>query len=81
MPKIFEWEGHRFFFFSNEGMPLKHCHIHVRKGVHIAKYWLDPEIQLEYSVGYASHELNEIEKQIGKNKELIRRKWNEFFKL
>ena len=31
MPKVFEINGFKFFFFSNEGNPLEPCHIHVRK--------------------------------------------------
>jgi len=27
MPKVFEINGYKFFFFSNEGIPLEQCHI------------------------------------------------------
>ncbi|WP_394700159.1 DUF4160 domain-containing protein [uncultured Parasphingorhabdus sp.] len=30
MPKIFEWQGYRFYFYSNEGNPPEPVHIHVR---------------------------------------------------
>ena len=44
MPKIFDWKGYRFFFFSNEGDPLEHIHVHVKKGENVAKYWVMPEV-------------------------------------
>lgn len=37
MPKLFEWSGYQFFFFSNEGKPLEPCHVHIRKGDATAK--------------------------------------------
>lgn len=40
MPKVFEWNGYRFHFFSNEGDPREPAHIHVRKGRNTAKFWL-----------------------------------------
>ena len=79
MPKVFSWRGYRFHFFSNEGDPLKPCHIHVQKGNNRAKFWLDPYISLEYNYGYTSKELNRFHKIIEENEELIRRKWDEYF--
>ena len=80
MPKIFEWEGFKFFFFSNEGNPLEPCHIHVRKGEKIAKFWILYEIFIDSSWGMSSKELKELEEQIIENRKLIEEKWNEFFK-
>ena len=79
MPKIIEWRGYKFFFFSNEGSPLEPCHIHVRKGASIAKFWIEPEITLHSSYEMTSKELAQIRKVIEKNNKLIWRKWNEFF--
>ena len=60
MPKVFEWKGHRFHFFSNEGYPLEVIHIHVRKGPNRAKFWIKPCVSLEYNHGFSSKELNEF---------------------
>ena len=60
-------------------VPLEKRHIHIRKGVNVAKYFIEPEICLASSWGMSSRELNELEKQVEKNKELIRRKWDEYF--
>jgi hypothetical protein len=80
MPKIFEWNGYKFFFFSNEGTPLEPCHVHIRKGGSIAKFWVEGEVQLASSWGFLSSELNELEKKVEEEKELIQEKWNEFFR-
>ena len=79
MPKIFEKDGFKFFFFSNEGNPLEPCHIHVRKGECLAKIWLEDDIKLESSYGFNSKELRFIEQNVRDNAILIRRKWNEYF--
>lgn len=79
MPKVFETDGYKFFFFSNEGNPLELCHIHVRKGEYLAKIWIEPEIRIESSYGFNSKELRFIEKQVRDNENIIRRKWNEYF--
>ena len=79
MPKIFEWNGYKFFFFSNEGVPLEPCHIHVRKGENIAKFWVSGDIVLDSSWGMSSKELLMIEAKIEEQKNYIMEKWNEFF--
>ena len=81
MPKIFEWKGYKFFFFSNEGLPLEPCHIHVRKGSNIAKFWIIPDITLDSSWGMNSKELSNLEKVIEENKKLILEKWDEHFSI
>jgi hypothetical protein len=42
MPTVFQFQGFRFFFYSNEGDPREPVHIHVRKSGSEAKFWLDP---------------------------------------
>jgi hypothetical protein len=77
VPKVFEWNGYRFFFFSNEGSPLEPCHIHVRKGEKRAKFWVDPVVGLAESYEMRSNELTALEGIVAANQELIRRKWHE----
>jgi hypothetical protein len=57
MPKLFEWQGYKFFFFSNEGNPLEPCHIHVRKDGNLAKFWVVPVVYLASSWGMNPKEL------------------------
>ena len=81
MPKIFEWRGYKFFFFSNEGDPLEPCHIHVRKGGNVAKFWIVPDVTLASSWGMTAKELNRLEAKVHKIKSLIEERWNEHFNL
>ena len=79
MPVIFRDKGYRFFFFSNEGIPLEPCHIHVRKGGAVAKIWLVPEIRLAEAYDMSSAELRKLLLVVKQNQEFIKRKWNEYF--
>ena len=79
MPVIFRHKGYRFFFFSNEGNPLEPCHIHIRKGGAIAKFWVDPEIQLAEAYDMSSTELRRLSRIVKQNQEFIEEKWNEYF--
>lgn len=78
MPVVFRYQGHRFFFFSNEGNPREPMHIHVRNGGCRAKFWLDP-VALAENFGYAAHELRELVDVIAAHRKLIERTWNEHF--
>jgi hypothetical protein len=79
MPIVFRYKGYKFFFYSNEGDPLEPLHIHVRKGEAIAKFRLEPMMELAESHGLDSSELNELLDVAQANKEEIRRYWNEYF--
>ncbi len=79
MPKVFESNGYKFFFFANEGNPREPVHIHVRKGEKLAKFWIAPTILLQDNYGFNSKELNWIENEIESEIMLIQEKWNDFF--
>ncbi len=79
MPTIFRYKGYRFFFFSNEGYPSEPEHIHVRKGSETTKFWIDPDIILEYSYEMSPSELKEIEGIEKKKKENFKEAWNAYF--
>lgn len=80
MPKVFEIDGYKFFFFSNEGDPSEPCHIHVRKAGNLAKFWVEPNVRLDSSDGFNSKELKFIANEIKERKELIKEAWDEFFR-
>ena len=71
MPRIFEWNGYIFFFFSNEAIPIEPCHIHVRKGANIAKFWILPDIALAGSWDISPKEVNILEQKNIENKEYV----------
>ena len=60
MPTVFRRDGHRFFFFSNEGDPREPPHVHVRRAGDEAKLWLRPEVAVAESFGFNAAELNAL---------------------
>jgi len=72
MPLIFREKGYEFSFVMFDlGEPI---HVHVRSGSKQAKFWIDP-LSVAWKRGYRSHELNEIERIIRENDDLIREIW------
>ena len=67
MPEIFRFAGIRFFFFSNEHLPI---HIHVKNSDGTAKFTVNP-VQLIESKGMKNKELNTAEEMIRENEDLI----------
>ena len=79
MPTVFNENGYKFFFFSNEGNPLEPCHIHVRKNGSLAKFWIYEHCSLADNFGFTAKELNEISDIINQNILKIKEAWNGFF--
>ena len=50
MPTVLITQGFRFKFYSNENHEPPH--VHVIKGTAEAKWWLDPELEEEFSAGF-----------------------------
>ena len=75
MPEIFRYAGIRFFFFSNEHLPI---HIHVKNSDGTAKFTVNP-VQLIESQGMKNKELNSAEEMIRENEDLIVLRWKEYF--
>jgi Domain of unknown function (DUF4160) len=46
VPKVFEQDGYRFHFYSNEGDPREPIHVHVAKQGADAKFWLYPDVAI-----------------------------------
>jgi Domain of unknown function (DUF4160) len=76
VPTVLRVDGHRFFFYRNEGSEPPH--IHVQKAEKYAKFWLTP-LQLADSIGYTSKELQRIQSIIAENVQLLQEAWNEHF--
>jgi hypothetical protein len=76
MPKVFEKEGFRFFFYSNDHSPI---HVHVRKGSGEAVFNLHEGIELREAAALNPQELRQAEDLASEHRELIIEKWNEYF--
>jgi hypothetical protein len=75
MPTIYSENDFRFFFYSNDHLPI---HIHVEKSGKTAKFLLDP-IELSNSKKFSASELREIRIIVNSKVDLFKEKWNEYF--
>jgi hypothetical protein len=75
-PTVFKKRNYRFFFFSREE---KRMHIHVISPDGEAKFWIEPEIKLEKSVGFNKKQINLLEQIIKENSNEIRNSWRTHF--
>jgi hypothetical protein len=79
MPKVFDWNGYRFHFFSNEGDPREPVHVHVEKDDADAKFWLLPQVEVAYNRGFKARTLRELQRIAEERRDEIVEAWNEFF--
>ncbi|HAV63806.1 MAG TPA: DUF4160 domain-containing protein [Verrucomicrobiales bacterium] len=76
MPKVFEKDGYRFFFYSNDHGPI---HVHVSHGSGEAVFNVENGVELRESQGLKVKELAKAEALATENRELIIRTWHEYF--
>ena len=76
MPKLLEWRGHRFHFYSHE--PDEPPHVHVSKGRAEAKIWLET-LEVARNRRYAEHELTRLITVVEENRSAFLEAWNEYF--
>lgn len=74
MPIVFEKDGYRFFFYSNDHEPI---HIHVRYGGGEAVFNLEGEVALRESAGLKVRELARAQELAEENKTVIVQYWYE----
>lgn len=79
MPKVFDWRGYRFHFFSNEGDPREPIHVHVTKARDTAKFWLRPQVELASSRGFPPRVLSQLVHVIEERREEIESAWHDYF--
>lgn len=78
MPELFRFFGIRFFFFSNEHLPM---HVHIRNADETAKFQVESSIILVSNNGIKNKDLLLAESIIEENKELIVEYWNLYFNI
>ncbi|MDI6782288.1 MAG: DUF4160 domain-containing protein [bacterium] len=74
MPTIFEKDGYKFFFYSNEHLPI---HVHIRHGGGEAVFDVEDTIELRESQHMKMNELKKAQKLAQENRNLILEKWHE----
>ncbi|HOZ49842.1 MAG TPA: DUF4160 domain-containing protein [Candidatus Hydrogenedentes bacterium] len=68
MPTVFEEDGYRFFFYSNEHVPI---HVHVRYGGGEAVFDVENTVELRESQGMKMSELSKAQRLAQENRALI----------
>ena len=76
MPTAFISGPYRFFFWAYDCSERRH--IHVERDDFLAKFWLEPEPQLEDGGGFNRKELRDIERIIREHQEDTIREWDKF---
>jgi uncharacterized protein DUF4160 len=74
VPTVFEKDGYRFFFYSNEHLPI---HVHVRYGGGEAVFNMEDATDLRESQGMKMHELRKAQELAQENRNLILERWHE----
>ena len=74
MPLIFEKDGYRFFFYSNDDRPI---HVHVRYGGGEAVFNVEDAVELRESEGLKVKELARAEDLVAEHRQLTMEKWHE----
>lgn len=77
MPLILAISGFKFKFYSNENHEPPH--VHVVKGKAEAKWWLDPELEEEFSTGFKVGELRQIRELLKLHRDAILQAWKDHF--
>jgi Domain of unknown function (DUF4160) len=75
MPEIFRFFGIRFFYFSNDNLPI---HVHLKNSYGTAKFSVEP-LELIENKGMKKKDLLIAESIIEENKDIIIAHWNKFF--
>ena len=76
MPTIFNKDGYKFLFYSNEHRPI---HVHVRYGGGEAVFTIENEVELRESQDLKVRELSKAQMLAEENREMIIKKWHEYF--
>ena len=74
MPTLFSFSGLRFFFYSEEHLPI---HIHVQKGRAKAKFMVEPSIELVENKGLKAQEVSLARSIVEENRDVIISRWKE----
>lgn len=76
MPTLFRIFGLRFYFYSDEHLPV---HVHVESGDGNAKIVVSPEVRVEYNHGMKPRDLRNAVEYATLLKDKIINAWGEYF--
>lgn len=76
MPTILDIFGLKFFFYSEEHLPI---HVHIRNSDGTAKFNIEGAIELVYNKGIKPKDIKKATQIIEIYQEEFKIKWNEYF--
>lgn len=76
MPTLLRFGPYRFFCYAGDRDEPPHIHVERDNGE--AKFWLSP-IRLQSNKGFASVEVNRIQKLVEQNQQQLLEAWHGFF--
>jgi hypothetical protein len=82
MGKLLIFLKYVFFVFSSDvNEKRKHVHVTDKRNDldRICKFWIEPNIKLEYNIGFTNKEINEIEKLLMSNIKEVQSQLNLFY--
>jgi len=79
MPEPLLKEGFSFYFWSDEGSELPHAHVLIARAMGWPKWWLLPELHIEYSNGFKKQEQRRIRELIEEHHETLIKAWEKHF--
>jgi len=79
MPTLLREGSYRFFFYSDEGNPREPPHVHVTSGEKVAKFWLEPAVELASSKRLRDHEISEIRRLVERHQNRFLEAWHAHF--
>ena len=77
MPIVLRVGPYRIGFWSKENNEPPH--VHVRRERFVAKYWIEPLVELADNQGFAAHELTVIRRIVELHREQLLEAWHEHF--
>lgn len=76
MPTLLRVGPYRFFCYAGDRDEPPHVHVERDNG--LAKFWLNP-IRLQSNKGFASVDINRIQKLIADHQQQLLEAWDDFF--
>lgn len=79
MPTVLILGAYKFFFYSNEGIPSKAPHIHVRSAEGEAKISLSAPFAVLSNAGFSASELRKIQKLVQEHHSVLAGAYYDYF--
>ena len=76
-PTIYKVGPYRFFFNSREESRI---HVHVATPDGVAKFWLEPKMDLAKNHGFSDKDLRVVQQLIEEHEDEIRSAWHRYFR-